>query len=98
MKRPAGRSGRPNSLIAAGPGASEVINDEVTRAAGKRDGNGNVTKVLYIEHDDDNLYMLKMRLERYGHFEVLGAEESEKGFKLAGASGRNSDGSRDAGR
>jgi hypothetical protein len=23
-----------------------------------------VTKVLYIEHDDDNLYMLKMRLER----------------------------------
>jgi hypothetical protein len=23
-----------------------------------------VTKVLYIEHDEDNLYMLKMRLER----------------------------------
>jgi CheY-like chemotaxis protein len=42
-----------------------------------------VTKVLYIEHDDDNLYMLKMRLERYGDFEVLTAEESEKGFKLA---------------
>jgi hypothetical protein len=34
-----------------------------------------VTKVLYIEHDDDNLYMLKMRLERYGDFEVLAAEE-----------------------
>jgi CheY-like chemotaxis protein len=42
-----------------------------------------VTKVLYIEHDDDNLYMLKMRLERYSDFEVLAAEESEKGFKLA---------------
>ena len=42
-----------------------------------------MTKVLYIEHDDDNLYMLKMRLERYGDFEVLAAEESEKGFKLA---------------
>ena len=27
--------------------------------------------------------MLKMRLERYGDFEVLAAEESEKGFKLA---------------
>src|SRR4029453_19502039 len=27
--------------------------------------------------------MLKMRLERYGDFEVLTAEESEKGFKLA---------------
>jgi len=25
-----------------------------------------VTKVLYIEHDDDNLYMLKMRFERIG--------------------------------
>jgi two-component system, cell cycle response regulator DivK len=42
-----------------------------------------VTKVLYIEHDDDNLYMLRMRLERCGDFEVLAAEESEKGFKLA---------------
>jgi two-component system cell cycle response regulator DivK len=42
-----------------------------------------VTKVLYIEHDDDNLYMLKMRLERYGDFEVLTAEDSEKGCKLA---------------
>jgi len=27
-----------------------------------------MTKVLYIEHDDDNLYMLKMRLERLGDF------------------------------
>src|SRR5262245_25021420 len=27
--------------------------------------------------------MLKMRLERVGEFEVLAAEESEKGFKLA---------------
>jgi two-component system cell cycle response regulator DivK len=42
-----------------------------------------VTKVLYIEHDDDNLYMLKMRLERVGDFEVLAAEDSEKGCKLA---------------
>src|SRR5262245_26538586 len=42
-----------------------------------------MTKVLYIEHDDDNLYMLKMRLERVGDFEVLAAEDSEKGYKLA---------------
>src|SRR5215471_19997155 len=54
-----------------------------TQSAAKNDGNGNVTKVLYIEHDDDNLYMLKMRLERYGDFEVLAAEDSEKGCKLA---------------
>ena len=42
-----------------------------------------MTKVLYIEHDDDNLYMLKMRLDRVGDFEVLAAEGSEKGCKLA---------------
>jgi len=42
-----------------------------------------MTKVLYIEHDDDNLYMLKMRLERIGDFEVLAAEDSEKGCRLA---------------
>ena len=42
-----------------------------------------MTKVLYIEHDDDNLYMLKMRLERVGDFEVLAAEDSKKGCKLA---------------
>jgi two-component system cell cycle response regulator DivK len=44
---------------------------------------GPMTKVLYIEHDDDNLYMLKMRLERAGDFEVLAAQDSEKGCKLA---------------
>ena len=44
-----------------------------------------MTKVLYIEHDDDNLYMLKMRLERVGDFEVLPAEDSEKGCRLAAA-------------
>src|SRR5262245_890536 len=42
-----------------------------------------MTKVLYIEHDDDNLYMLKMRVERAGDFEGLAAEASEKGCKLA---------------
>ena len=41
------------------------------------------TKVLYIEHDDDNLYMLKRRLERCSDFEVLAAEDSERGCKLA---------------
>jgi two-component system cell cycle response regulator DivK len=33
-----------------------------------------VTKVLYVEHNDDNLYMLKTRLELRGGFEVLAAE------------------------
>ena len=40
-------------------------------------------KILYVEHDDNNLYMLKRRLERFGHFKVLAAEDSEQGCKLA---------------
>ena len=43
----------------------------------------NVTKVLYVEHDDDNLYMLKMRLEQCGDFDVLAAADSEQGCTLA---------------
>jgi two-component system, cell cycle response regulator DivK len=42
-----------------------------------------MTKVLYVEHNDDNLYMLKTRLELLGDFQVLAAEESEKGRNLA---------------
>jgi CheY-like chemotaxis protein len=40
-------------------------------------------KILYVEHDNDNIYMLKRRLERSGNFEVLAAEECEWGYKLA---------------
>jgi CheY-like chemotaxis protein len=40
-------------------------------------------KILYVEHDDDNLYMLKTPLERSGDFEVLATEDSEQGCKLA---------------
>jgi CheY-like chemotaxis protein len=42
-----------------------------------------MTRVLYVEHNDDNLYMLKTRLELLGDFQVLAAEESEKGRNLA---------------
>jgi twitching motility two-component system response regulator PilH len=42
-----------------------------------------VTKVLYVEHKDYNLYMLKIRLELIGDFEVIAAEDSEQGCKLA---------------
>ena len=42
-----------------------------------------MTKILYVEHNDDNLYMLKTRLELLGDFEVLASEDSEKGCKLA---------------
>ena len=42
-------------------------------------------KVLYIEDNDDNVYMLKMRLELLGDFEVLAAENGEKGCEMAAA-------------
>ena len=42
-----------------------------------------MTKVLYIEDNDDNIYMLKMRLELLGDFEVLAAEDGQKGCEMA---------------
>ena len=42
-----------------------------------------MTKVLYVEDNDDNLYMLKMRLELLGDFEVVTAEDGEKGCAMA---------------
>ena len=40
-------------------------------------------KLLYVEDNDDNLYMLKMRLELLGDFEVVAAENGEKGCNAA---------------
>ena len=40
-------------------------------------------KVLYVEDNDDNIYMLKMRLELLGDFEVLTAKDGEKGCEIA---------------
>src|SRR5262249_52951996 len=51
----------------------------------QRRGAGIVTKVLYVEDNDDNVYMLKMRLELLGDFEVLAAEDGEKGCEMAAA-------------
>ena len=42
-----------------------------------------MTKVLYVEDNDNNLYMLKMRLELEGDFEVVTAEDGEKGCEMA---------------
>ena len=44
-----------------------------------------MVKVLYIEDNDDDVYMLKMRLELLGNFEVLTAADGEKGFEVAAA-------------
>jgi len=44
-----------------------------------------VTKILYVEDNDDNVYMLKMRLELLDGFEVLTAPDGESGCAAAGA-------------
>ena len=52
-------------------------------AVSEPDGNGIVTKLLYVEDNDDNVYMLKMRLELLGDFEVVTAENGERGCEMA---------------
>ena len=42
-----------------------------------------MTKLLYVEDNDDNVYMLKMRLELLGNFEVITAENGERGCEAA---------------
>ena len=42
-----------------------------------------MTKVLYVVDNDDNVYMLKMRLELLDNFEVVVAENGEKGCAMA---------------
>ncbi|HLH91669.1 MAG TPA: response regulator [Xanthobacteraceae bacterium] len=42
-------------------------------------------KLLYVEDNDDNIYMLQMRLELTGEFEVLVARDGEAGCALAAA-------------
>jgi two-component system cell cycle response regulator DivK len=42
-----------------------------------------VTKVLYVEDNDDNVYLLKMRLEMLAGFELLVAEDGEVGCQKA---------------
>jgi CheY-like chemotaxis protein len=44
-----------------------------------------VTKLLYIEDNDDNVYMLKMRLKLLGRCEVLVAPDGEQGCAMATA-------------
>ena len=42
-----------------------------------------MTKILYVEDNDDNVFMLKPRLERRG-FAVVVAADGESGLRLAG--------------
>jgi CheY-like chemotaxis protein len=42
-----------------------------------------VTRILYIEDNDDNVYMLKLRFQLLDGFEVLVADNGEKGVATA---------------
>jgi two-component system, cell cycle response regulator DivK len=44
-----------------------------------------VTRILYVEDNDDNVYMLKMLFELLDGFEVLTAEDGEAGCARAEA-------------
>jgi two-component system cell cycle response regulator DivK len=44
-----------------------------------------VTKILYVEDNDDNVYMLKIRFELLDGFEVLVAGDGEVGCAKAAA-------------
>jgi CheY-like chemotaxis protein len=44
-----------------------------------------VSRILYIEDNDDNVYMLKMRLDLRGDHEVLVAADGEAGVSMAKA-------------
>ena len=44
-------------------------------------------RILYVEDNEDNVYMLKMRLALTDEFEVLVAEDGEKGCAMAASEG-----------
>ena len=47
-----------------------------------RYGGPGVARILYVEDNEDNIYMLKQRLERH-HFEVLVARDGQAGIEDA---------------
>jgi CheY-like chemotaxis protein len=42
-----------------------------------------VTRILYVEDNDDNVYMLKLQFELLDSFEILVAENGETGCAMA---------------
>src|SRR5262249_5160455 len=82
--------GRPNRAWTSRLGGDDLLqwtHFEMTEQASspQREGSSVVVKVLYIEDNDDDVYMLKMRLELLGNFEVLTAADGEKGCEVAAA-------------
>jgi two-component system, cell cycle response regulator DivK len=57
--------------------------DRVALVVHKQDRGRIVMKVLYVEDNEDDVYMLKMRLELLDDFEVLTAQNGKKGCEMA---------------
>src|SRR5262249_62145513 len=68
LHRPPARRRRPCKKLERG---HQTASWRCQRAR-QRDGSSVVTKILYVEDNDDNVYMLKMRLELLGDFDVGG--------------------------
>src|SRR5215470_6252001 len=62
-------------------GASQRLG-EVHQARGQRDDCGGRMKILYVEDNDDNVFMLKSRLTRVG-FAVVVASDGAAGVAMA---------------
>jgi CheY-like chemotaxis protein len=63
--------------------ASVFERSSIIRIVPPKIGGGLVIRVLYVDDNEDNIYMLKMRLELLGDFEVLVAEDGERGCEVA---------------
>jgi two-component system cell cycle response regulator DivK len=44
-----------------------------------------VPRILYVEDNDDNIYLMKMRFELVGEHELMIAEDGERGVAMARA-------------
>src|SRR5262249_1543253 len=94
--RPHGRRPRPPQLRGGNGAAQGFLHSRPARRpdtparsrarAGQiRPGSRVVIRILYVEDNDDNVYMLKMRLELVEEFEVLVAPDGEIGCEMAEA-------------
>src|ERR1700730_9467288 len=81
----AARAGHARPLGARSAGDRPMVQRAESCSAGIpwKVGGSIVIKVLYIEDNEDDVYMLKMRLELLGEFEVLAARDGEKGCEMA---------------
>src|SRR5262245_22028039 len=65
--------------VVSEPGKGSIFTVRLTIFGGAE----HVIRILYVEDNEDNIYMLKLRLELTDEFEVLVAEDGEKGCAMA---------------